>query len=244
MIHQLPTCWNFIVIDPGFRQTTTTPSSDAIFFKCPDLQDFHPGIVKETWSIQRGDTVVQLPKLIPFDATVYHQPQSPTDSLIHSVQDRLPDHDQLSKSLDSSRTDYSHDNSLDTSLPDLPIEMKPVQLMNQLLTQLTTKPSTKIHPTPFTETAAEKGSIYVNRIKQYFTYDDPPTEPPPHNNSKETSPDHLVLSAYNPLHPQNTFLIQPVTHAICYLAMNVKGHPRFPLKRLSTTSSTLPNSLY
>ena len=32
--------------------------------------------------------------------------------------------------------------------------MEPVQLMNQLLTQLTTKPSTEIHPTPFTGTAA------------------------------------------------------------------------------------------
>ena len=33
--------------------------------------------------------------------------------------------------------------------------MEPVQLMNQLLTQLTTKPSTQIHPTPFTGTAAD-----------------------------------------------------------------------------------------
>ena len=34
------------------------------------------------------------------------------------------------------------------------MEMEPVQLMNQLLMQLTTKPSTEIHPTPFTGTAA------------------------------------------------------------------------------------------
>ena len=33
--------------------------------------------------------------------------------------------------------------------------MEPVQLMNQLLTQLTTKPSTKVHPTPFTGTTAD-----------------------------------------------------------------------------------------
>ena len=33
--------------------------------------------------------------------------------------------------------------------------MEPVQLLNQLLTQLTTKPSTEIHPTPFTETATD-----------------------------------------------------------------------------------------
>ena len=33
--------------------------------------------------------------------------------------------------------------------------MEPVHLMNQLLTQLTTKPSTEIHPSPFTWTAAD-----------------------------------------------------------------------------------------
>ena len=33
--------------------------------------------------------------------------------------------------------------------------MEPVQLMKQLLTQLTTKPSMEIHPTPFTWTAAD-----------------------------------------------------------------------------------------
>ena len=43
--------------------------------------------------------------------------------------------------------------------------------------------------------------------------------------------DHLVLGAYNLLHPQNTSLIQPVTHARCHLATNNKGRPRFPLKR-------------
>ena len=32
--------------------------------------------------------------------------------------------------------------------------MEPVQLMNQLLTQFPTKPSTEIHPTPFTGTTA------------------------------------------------------------------------------------------
>ena len=33
--------------------------------------------------------------------------------------------------------------------------MEPVQLMNQLLKQLTTKPSTEIHPTFFPRTAAD-----------------------------------------------------------------------------------------
>ena len=33
----------------------------------------------------------------------------------------------------------------------------------------------------------QKGSKHVNRKKQYFTYDDPPTNPLHHNNSNETS---------------------------------------------------------
>ena len=123
-------------------------------FECPDLPDFHPGIVTETSSIQRGDTVVQLPQCTPFVTTVNRHSQFPADSLVDSVQDRLTDRDQLSQSLDTSRTNSS-DNSLDISLPEIPIEMEPVQLMNQLLMQLTTKPSTEIHPTPFTGTAAD-----------------------------------------------------------------------------------------
>ena len=111
-------------------------------FECPDLPEFHPGIVREPWSIQPGDTVVQLPQHTPFDRTVNHHPHSPTDSLVDSAQDRLTGRDQLSQSLGSSRTDSS-DNSLDISLPELPKEMEPVQLMNQLLTQLTMKPSLK-----------------------------------------------------------------------------------------------------
>ena len=122
-------------------------------FECPDLPDFHPGIT-EPWSIQRGDTVIQLPQRTQFDTTVNRHPQSPADSLVDAVQYHLAERDQLSQSLDTSRTDSS-DNFLDISLPELPIEMEPVQLMNQLLTQLTTKPSTEIHPTPFTGTAAD-----------------------------------------------------------------------------------------
>ena len=120
-------------------------------FECSDLPDFHLGIVREPWSIQRGDTVVQLPLRTPFDTCVNRHPQPPTDSLIDFAQERLTDRDQLSQSMDCSRTDSSN-NSLDT-LPELPREMEPVQLMNQLLTQLATKPSTEIHPTPFTGTA-------------------------------------------------------------------------------------------
>ena len=117
------------------------------------MPDFHPRIT-EPWSIQRGDTVVQLQQDTPFDTTVTRHSQSPADSLVDSAQDRLTDRDQLSQWLDTSRTDSS-DNSLDTSLPELPTEMEPVQLMNQLLTHLTMKPSTKIHPTPFTGTTAD-----------------------------------------------------------------------------------------
>ena len=123
-------------------------------FECPDLPGFHPGIVTELWSIQWEDTVVQLPQRTPFDTTVNRHPQSPSDSLVDSAQNRLTDRDQLSQSSDTSRTDSS-DNSLDILLPELRIEMEPVQLMNQLLTQLTTKPSTEIHPTPFSGTAGD-----------------------------------------------------------------------------------------
>ena len=120
-------------------------------FECPDLPDFHLGIVRKPWSIHQGDTVVQLPQCTPFDITVNRQPQSPTDSLINSVQDCFTDRDQILQSLDSSRTDSS-DNSLDISLPELQIKMGPVQIMTQLLPQLTTKPSTETHCTPFTGT--------------------------------------------------------------------------------------------
>ena len=34
----------------------------------------------------------------------------------------------------------------------------------------------------------QKSSIHVNRMKQDFTYDDPPTDSPPHNNSNEPPP--------------------------------------------------------
>ena len=90
----------------------------------------------------------------PFDTTVNHHPQSPEDSLVDSAQDRLTDRDQLSQSLDTFQNNSS-DNSTGILLPEFPIEMEPAQVMNQLLTQLTTKPSTEIHPTLFTGTAAD-----------------------------------------------------------------------------------------
>ena len=55
-------------------------------------------------------------------------------------------------------------------LPETPIQMEPVQLMNQLLTQLTMKPSTKIHPVPFTGTAAEKNLDLLESFNQIATH--------------------------------------------------------------------------
>ena len=43
---------------------------------------------------------------------------------------------------------------------------------------------------------------------------------------------HLVLGVYNPLHPQNSSLIQTVIHARYHFAMKVKERPR-PLKGLN-----------
>ena len=62
-------------------------------FECPDLPDFHTEIIGQPWSIQRGDPVVQLPKLTPLETTVNHTPQSPEDSLIHLAEDRFTDRD-------------------------------------------------------------------------------------------------------------------------------------------------------
>ena len=44
------------------------------------------------------------------------------------------------------------------------MEMEPVQLMNQLLTQLTTKPSTEIHPTPFTGTTTDNNLDWIKNF--------------------------------------------------------------------------------
>ena len=56
--------------------------------------------------------------------------------------------------------------------------------------------------------------------------------------------DHLVLGVYNPLHPQNTFLIQTVTHACCHFVMRDKERSRSPTKGSTSTPWTPPNSLY
>ena len=143
-------------------------------FECPDLADFHPGIVTETWLLQWRITVVQLPQRTPFDTTVNHHSQSPADSLVDSDQDRLTDRDHLSQSLDTSQTNSS-DNFLDIPSPELPIEIEPVQLMNQLLTQLSTKPSTEIHPTPLTGTTADNILDWIknfDRIAAHNVYND------------------------------------------------------------------------
>ena len=57
--------------------------------------------------------------------------------------------------LEDIRMDSEKDNYVENSLPEISIEVEPVQLINQLLEQLTTKPSNKIYPTTFSGTAAE-----------------------------------------------------------------------------------------
>ena len=54
---------------------------------------------------------------------------------------------------------------------------------------------------------------------------------------------HLVLSVYNPISPQNTSLIQTVTHACCHIAMKVREHPH-PLTDPNTLPRVLPSYLY
>ena len=53
-----------------------------------------------------------------------------------------------------------------------------------------------------------------------------PWAPPSVSAEKLHFTDHLVLGAYNPLHPQN---IQPVTHPRCHFAMKIKECPHFPV---------------
>ena len=72
-------------------------------------------------------------------------------------------------------TDSVEDSFADTSLPEIPMEMEPVQLMNQLLTELTTKPSAEIHPIPFVGTVAENVLDWLesfNRIATHNVWND------------------------------------------------------------------------
>ena len=71
-----------------------------------------------------------------------------------SAKNSRTNHNRRSQLFNSSATD-SDDNLLDNSFPKIPIEMEPVQLMNQLLMQLIMKPMIEIHPAPFAGTAAE-----------------------------------------------------------------------------------------
>ena len=83
-------------------------------FECSDLPDFHSGIVRKHWLVQRGDIVMQLPKLTSTDTVVNRLSPSSEDSLLDPTDNHLTD-----------QTD-SEDNYLDTSLPELPIEIVPV----------------------------------------------------------------------------------------------------------------------
>ena len=117
----------------------------------------------------RGDTVDQLPKLTLIDTVANQLSPSPEDSLIDPAEDHLTDLSSPLQSLDSSQTD-SENKYLDTLLLEIPIEMEPVQLMNQLLTQLTTKPSTEIHPAPFAGTAAENILDWLESFNRIATH--------------------------------------------------------------------------
>ena len=122
----------------------------------------------------RADTVVQLPKLTPNGTVANQLSPSSEDSIIDPAEDHLTDLNSPLQSLDSSQTD-SDDNSLDTSLPEIPIEMEPVLLMNELLMQLTTKPATEIHPAPFPGSAAENILDWLesfNRIATHNVWND------------------------------------------------------------------------
>ena len=138
-------------------------------FECSDIQEFPTRIVRKHLSRYRADIVVQLPKFTPFDTAANQLSQSPEDSLIDPTEDRLTDLNPLLQSLDSSQRD-SEDNSLDTSLPEIPIEMEPAQLINQLLTQVTTKPSTEIHPVPFAVADAENVLNWLKNVNRIVTH--------------------------------------------------------------------------
>ena len=55
---------------------------------------------------------------------------------------------------------------------------------------------------------------------------------------------HLVLGVYNPLHSQNTSLVQTVTHARCHFVMKDKERLRSPLNGPTSTPWAPLNSLY
>ena len=97
---------------------------------------------------QRGNTVINLPTHTPVvTATNNNQlSQSSEDSVLDSEEDNFTNQNQLLQSLEDIRMDSEKDNYVETSLPEIPIEMEPVQVINQLLKQLTTKPSNKIYP--------------------------------------------------------------------------------------------------
>lgn len=72
--------------------------------------------------------------------------QSPEDSVRDSEEDNFTNQNQLLQPLENIRMDSEKDKYAETSFPETPMEMEPAQLINQLLKQLTTKPSNKIYP--------------------------------------------------------------------------------------------------
>ena len=132
-------------------------------FECPDLPDVHTEIVREPWPIQREDLLVQLRKVTPFGTTVNHTPQSPGDS-----QNRFgkgPSHRSgATITIVGQFRNRFKRRFLGHLVTWTPNSNGTSPLMNQLSTQLTTKPSTEIHATPFAGTAAKN---VLNWLKSF-----------------------------------------------------------------------------
>ena len=76
----------------------------------------------------------------------------------------------------------------------------------------------------------QKGSVHVNRMKQYFSYDDPPIDPPPQSNSPGNSPDPTPTPKHffpELLATENSDLVQPDDVATDHVD-NLEEIPPFP----------------
>ena len=97
-------------------------------------------------------------------------PQSLENSLIDSEVGSLVNQNQLLQSLKDSLRDTLEESFGDNSLPETPTEMESVQLMNQLLPQLTIISLAEIHPSPFAGAAAENVLDWLESFKENATH--------------------------------------------------------------------------
>lgn len=77
----------------------------------------------------RGNTWINLLTFAP-TITASNKNQLPENSLIDSEEGSLANQNQLSQSLKDSLVDTVEDDFANTSLTEIPTEMKPVQMMN------------------------------------------------------------------------------------------------------------------